>query len=65
MIVLITNLIFNIIFKAGNDMLAFGLCSHGLAETVDGDLKVAFSDQLYSLEKLLEKKLKNNLFFLT
>ena len=45
-------------------MLAFGLCSHGLAETVDGDLKVAFSDQLYSLEKLLKKKLKTNLIFL-
>ena len=45
-------------------MLAFGLCSHGLAETVDGDLKVAFSDQLYSLEKLLKKKLKNNLIYI-
>ena len=44
-------------------MLAFALCSHGLAETVDGDLKVAFSDQLYSLEKLLKKKLKNNLVY--
>ena len=54
----------DITFQAGNDMLAFGLCSHGLAETVDGDLKVAFSDQLYSLEKLLKKKLKNNLIFL-
>ena len=62
---LITNLIFNIILKAGNDMLAFGVCSHGLAETVDGDLKVAFSDQLYLLEKLLKKKMKNNQFFPT
>ena len=41
-------------------MLAFGLCSHGLADTGNGDLKVAFSDQLYSLEKLLQKNLKTN-----
>ena len=51
------NAISDIIFQAGNDMLAFGLCSHGLADTGNGDLKVAFSDQLYSLEKLLKKKI--------
>ena len=51
----------DITFQAGNDMLAFGLCSHGLADSGNGDLKVAFSDQLYSLEKLLKENLKNNL----
>ena len=39
-------------------MLAFGLCSHGMADCGNGDLKIAFSDQLYSLEKLLKDNLK-------
>ena len=41
-----------------NDMLAFAMCSHGLAETSDGQLRVAFSDQMISLETLLEENMK-------
>ena len=39
-------------------MLAFAMCSHGLAETRDGHLRVMFSDQMTSLEKLLEENMK-------
>ena len=40
-------------------MLAFAMCSHGLAETSDGHLRVAFSDQMTSLETLLAEKMKS------
>ena len=39
-------------------MLAFAMCSHGLADTTDGNLRVAFSDQMVSLETLLEENMK-------
>ena len=35
------------------------MCSHGLAETGDGHLRVAFSDQMTSLETLLEENMKS------
>ena len=44
--------------KRENDMIAFAMCSHGLAETSDGHLRVAFSDQMISLETLLEENMK-------
>ena len=39
-------------------MLAFAMCSHGLVETGDGHLRVMFSDQMTSLETLLEENMK-------
>ena len=44
-------------------MLAFAMCSHGLADTSDGNLRVAFSDQMVSLETLLEENMKFQNFF--
>ena len=34
------------------------MCSHGLADTSDGNLRVAFSDQMVLLETLLEENMK-------
>ena len=39
-------------------MLAFGLCSHGLAERGDGKLRIVFSDQMIPLENLLKEKIE-------
>ena len=39
-------------------MIAFAMCSHGLAQTSDGQLRVAFSDQMISLDTLLEENIK-------
>ena len=39
-------------------MLAFAMCSQGLAMASDGHLRVAFSDQMTSLETLLEENMK-------
>ena len=39
-------------------MVAFGLCSHGLAERGDGKLRIVFSDQMIPLENLIKEKIK-------
>ena len=52
----------NKIFKAENDMIAFGICSHGfqLSGYDRGELGVLFSDDVISLEELLKGNLKKD-----
>ena len=47
-------------FKAENDMIAFGICSHGfqLSGEDRGELGIVFSDDVISLEELLKENLK-------